>query len=37
MVVSAKRDQTRQRRLASLIAASAAGRRLDLLAPTRKR
>lgn len=33
-VVSAKRDETRQRRLGALIRASAKGRRIDLLAPS---
>jgi uncharacterized protein YdeI (YjbR/CyaY-like superfamily) len=33
-VVSAKRDDTRQRRLGVLISASAKGRRIDLLAPS---
>lgn len=33
-VVSAKRDETRERRLGVLISACAAGRRIDLLAPS---
>ena len=36
-ITAAKRDQTRQRRLAELVAACAAGRRLDWLAPAAKR
>jgi len=36
-VTSAKRDETRQRRLAKLIADSAAGRRIDMLNPTGKK
>ena len=36
-VSSAKREDTQQRRLASLIAASAAGRRIDRLTPKAKR
>lgn len=36
-VISAKKDETRAKRLASLIAESAAGRRLAMLAPGKKR
>ena len=36
-VTTAKREETRQRRLAELTAACAAGRRIDLLAPRGKR
>ncbi len=35
-IMSAKKDDTRQRRLAALIEDSAAGRRLDLMAPGRR-
>jgi hypothetical protein len=34
--VSAKKEETRERRLATLIADSAAGRRLGRLQPTKK-